>query len=136
MEKCEMYGGCWNPPAKEKPLSPSDATACSSYRDADGYDHDCVRCELMADIDCDTKELAADLRQYNLGGIFDAAADRLEELEEQLAAEREQITILRSDEKRLVGFAKTYRLRADLVEAKLEQERQDRKHTEVSDRHE
>jgi hypothetical protein len=90
----------------------------------------------MADIDCDTKELAADLRQYNLGGIFDAAADRLEELEEQLAAEREQITILRSDEKRLVGFAKTYRLRADLVEAKLEQERQDRKHTEVSDRHE
>lgn len=29
MEKCEMYGGCWNPPAKEKPLSPSDATACS-----------------------------------------------------------------------------------------------------------
>jgi hypothetical protein len=30
MEKCEMYGGCWNPPAKEKPLSPSDATACSA----------------------------------------------------------------------------------------------------------
>ena len=29
LEKCEMYGGCWNPPAKEKPLSPSDATACS-----------------------------------------------------------------------------------------------------------
>jgi hypothetical protein len=29
MEKCEMYGGCWNPPAKEKPLSPSDATDCS-----------------------------------------------------------------------------------------------------------
>jgi len=28
MEKCETYGGCWNPPAKEKPLSPSDATAC------------------------------------------------------------------------------------------------------------
>ena len=27
LEKCEMYGGCWNPPAKEKPLSPSDATA-------------------------------------------------------------------------------------------------------------
>ena len=25
-----MYGGCWNPTAKEKPLSPSDATACSA----------------------------------------------------------------------------------------------------------
>ena len=29
MEKCEMYGVCWNPPAKEKPLCPSDATDCS-----------------------------------------------------------------------------------------------------------
>lgn len=25
------------------------------YCDCDGYDHDCVRCELMMDIDCDTK---------------------------------------------------------------------------------
>lgn len=29
LEKCEMYGGCWNPPVKEKPLSPSDAMNCS-----------------------------------------------------------------------------------------------------------
>jgi hypothetical protein len=29
MEKCEMYGGCWNPPDEEKPLIPLDATACS-----------------------------------------------------------------------------------------------------------
>lgn len=28
MENCETYGGCWNPPAKDNPLSPSDATAC------------------------------------------------------------------------------------------------------------
>ena len=34
----------------------------------------------------DTKELAADLRQYNLGGIFNEAADRLEELERELNA--------------------------------------------------
>jgi hypothetical protein len=49
----------------------------------------------------------------------------------ELAAEREQITILRSDEKRLVGFTKTYRLRADEAEAKLEQERQDRRQAEL-----
>jgi hypothetical protein len=29
MEKCEMYGGCWNPPDEEKPSIPSDATPCS-----------------------------------------------------------------------------------------------------------
>ena len=49
----------------------------------------------------------------------------------ELAAEREQITILRSDEKRLVGFTKTYRLRADEAEAKLKQERQDRRQAEL-----
>jgi chromosome segregation ATPase len=54
--------------------------------------------------------------------VCNEAADRLEELEEQLAAEREQITILRSDQRRLEGFAKTYRLRADEAEAKLERE--------------
>ena len=32
MEKCEMYGGCWNPPAKEKPLYPSKVTDCSALR--------------------------------------------------------------------------------------------------------
>jgi hypothetical protein len=25
------------------------------YRDSDGFDHDCVRCEVMADIDWDQK---------------------------------------------------------------------------------
>jgi hypothetical protein len=59
------------------------------------------------------------------------AAKRIAELEREAEQEREQVTILRSDEKRLVGFAKTYRLRADEAEAKLEQERQDRKQAEL-----
>jgi hypothetical protein len=29
-EKCQMYRGCQLPPAKEKPLCPSDATPCYS----------------------------------------------------------------------------------------------------------
>jgi hypothetical protein len=57
-------------------------------------------------------------------------AKRIAELEREIADLREQVAILRSDEKRLVGFAKTYRLRADEAEAKLEQERQDRKQAE------
>jgi len=57
--------------------------------------------------------------------------DLAQELERELVAEREQVAILRSDEKRLVGFAKTYRLRADEAEAKLEQERQDRKQADL-----
>jgi hypothetical protein len=53
----------------------------------------------------------------------------------ELAAEREQITILRSDQKRLVGFTKTYRLRADEAEAKLERELAEikKKHEKVLD---
>ena len=27
-EKCELFGKCQQPPAKEKPLSPSDAASC------------------------------------------------------------------------------------------------------------
>ena len=27
----------------------------SEYRDSDGYDHDCVRCDEMVDIDCDIR---------------------------------------------------------------------------------
>lgn len=57
--------------------------------------------------------------------------DRIAELERDLAAEREQVAILRSDEKRLMQFTKTYRLRADEAEAKLEQERQDRKQADL-----
>jgi chromosome segregation ATPase len=57
-------------------------------------------------------------------------AKRIAELEREIADLREQIAILRSDEKRLMQFAKTYRLRADEAEAKLEQERQDRKQAE------
>ena len=57
--------------------------------------------------------------------------DLAQEMERELAAEREQVAILRSDEKRLVQFAKTYRLRADETEAKLEQERQDRKQADL-----
>jgi small-conductance mechanosensitive channel len=51
------------------------------------------------------------------------AAKRIAELERELEQEREQVTILRSDEKRLMQFAKTYRLRADEAEAKLAAER-------------
>jgi small-conductance mechanosensitive channel len=51
------------------------------------------------------------------------AAKRIAELERELEQEREQVTILRSDEKRLMQFAKTYRLRADEAEAKLASER-------------
>jgi chromosome segregation ATPase len=59
------------------------------------------------------------------------AVKRIAELERELEQEREQVAILRSDEKRLTQFAKTYRLRADEAEAKLEQERQDRKQAEA-----
>ena len=41
----------------------------------------------------------------------------------ELAAKDEEITILRSDEKRLVGFAKTYRARADDLDDTLAAER-------------
>jgi hypothetical protein len=93
-----------------------------------------------------TNELPTRLREFNrwrrggegiqpnpskIGAMIDEAADRLEEMERELAAEREQVAILRSDEKRLVQFAKTYRLRADETEAKLEQERQDRKQADL-----
>ena len=40
-------------------------------------------------------------------------------LERELAAEREQVAILRSDERRLTQFAKDYRLRADEAEDQL-----------------
>ena len=40
-----------------------------------------------------------------------------------LAAEREQVAILRSDEKRLVAFAKTYRMNAEILSDKLASER-------------
>lgn len=95
----------------------------------------------------DIKALAAELRRYNawrrgyqtanqpnpseIGVMLDTAADRLEELERELAAKSEEIAIFRSDEKRLVEFAKTYRIRAELVEEKLDQERQDRKQADL-----
>jgi hypothetical protein len=34
---------------------PADPGCDWPYLDSDGHDHDCVRCDLMADIDCDTK---------------------------------------------------------------------------------
>lgn len=49
--------------------------------------------------------------------------DRIAELERELAAEREQVAILRSDERRLTQFAKDYRLRADEAEDQLAAER-------------
>ena len=47
------------------------------------------------------------------------SADFARELERELAAEREQVAILRSDERRLTQFAKDYRLRADEAEDQL-----------------
>ena len=49
--------------------------------------------------------------------------DSIAELERELAAEREQVAILRSDERRLTQFAKDYRLRADEAEDQLAAER-------------
>ena len=57
--------------------------------------------------------------------------DLAQQMERELADLREQIAILRSDEKRLMQFAKTYRLRADEAEEKIEQERQDRKQADL-----
>jgi chromosome segregation ATPase len=51
------------------------------------------------------------------------AADRLEQLERELADLREQVAILRSDQNRLSEFTKTYRLRADEAEDQLAAER-------------
>jgi len=34
---------------------PADPGCYWPYLDSDGHDHDCVRCDLMAEIDCDTK---------------------------------------------------------------------------------
>ncbi len=28
-----------------------------AYKDSDGYDHDCVRCDDMVDADCDTRRV-------------------------------------------------------------------------------
>ena len=52
----------------------------------------------------------------SIGYALDGLCDYAERMELELAEEREQIAILRSDIKRLEGFAKTYRLRADEAE--------------------
>lgn len=38
--------------ALEKPIIEK---MMKKFRDSDGFDHNCVRCDEMADIDCDTK---------------------------------------------------------------------------------
>ena len=49
--------------------------------------------------------------------------EREKQTHADLAAEREQVAILRSDEKRLVAFAKTYRMNAEILSDKLAAER-------------
>ena len=51
------------------------------------------------------------------------AIEREGQTHADLAAEREQVAILRSDEKRLVAFAKTYRMNAEILSDKLASER-------------
>jgi hypothetical protein len=58
--------------------------------------------------------------KFSAGRIaINRAADRLEQLERELADLREQVAILRSDQNRLSEFTKTYRLRADEAEDQL-----------------
>ena len=60
---------------------------------------------------------------WNDAGLFVVPADFARQLERELAAEREQVAILRSDEKRLVAFAKTYRMNAEVLSDSLAAER-------------
>jgi chromosome segregation ATPase len=58
--------------------------------------------------------------KFSAGRIaINRAADRLEQLERELADLREQVAILRGDQNRLSEFTKTYRLRADEAEDQL-----------------
>lgn len=52
--KC-AFGG--TVPAHEHPDHPALDPIPEPYKDSDGYDHDCVRCDAMADHDCDTKAI-------------------------------------------------------------------------------
>lgn len=71
----------------------------------------------------DTPRTNAEWRSITVSSPWDAAAEQMaqhaRQLERELADLNDQITILRSDEKRLEGFAKTYRLRADEAEDQL-----------------
>ena len=62
-------------------------------------------------------------RGYGPTAYIAEMANLARELETDLAAEREQVAILRSDEKRLVAFAKTYRMNAEILSDKLAAER-------------
>ena len=77
----------------------------------------------------DVKLLEAELQKFDQATIewwceyqdlkAKAGDDRAE-----IAAQREQVAILRSDEKRLVAFAKTYRMNAEILSDKLASERE------------
>jgi hypothetical protein len=69
----------------------------------------------LAKLERELQETRSDLEFRR--GLYTLQAERVERLERELEQEREQITILRSDEKRLIQFTKTYRLRADEAEA-------------------
>lgn len=77
---------------------------------------------------CDTIKIVREFQAWRRGGdqpmpyprttgqALDALCYHAERMERELAEDRDQIAILRSDIKRLEGFAKTYRLRADEAE--------------------
>ena len=75
------------------------------------------------------RELAETAKDYHsLAELLDGhdateCRANLVKLKSDLDAEREQVAILRSDEKRLVEFAKTYRARADDLDDTLAAER-------------
>lgn len=85
--------------------------------------------ELIASLQTETDSVERELAEVTQSLAFQTQLNReLIEREKQtfaeLAAEREQVAILRSDEKRLVAFAKTYRMNAEILSDKLAAERE------------
>lgn len=85
--------------------------------------------ELIASLQTETDSVERELADKSESLAFQTQLNReVIEREKQthaaLAAEREQVAILRSDEKRLVAFAKTYRMNAEILSDKLASERE------------
>ena len=99
LEKCEMYGGCWNPPAKERPASggrrPSACSLLGDVIEAPGP-YDVVRAHnselwLVVDAHRDAilwteQQLAADAAAEALNGMA-----RLKALHDCMAPNGEQM---------------------------------------------
>ena len=73
---------------------------------------------VSADFARELERELAELRK-NTSELIASLQTETDSVERELAAEREQVAILRSDERRLTQFAKDYRLRADEAEDQL-----------------